>query len=392
MFGRVASINPFKYDEGNKWADIASINNTLMITSEIKDPAQTKRIQRYLRALLSVLWDAGCTLSDIEYFTDFPNLHYALKRREILSKVDPLDRHRIIIEWAFKNTTTYRDFESTVRRIEDLLDEPLRSMFSHREGIDYVKMIRDKWVVLVNLDADGPLEPIHTRLLGTAIINEILSALHRMRKTRNWSKPYYLYIDEAADYANRKLARVLSHKGKTGLKVYLAHQYAGQFEDKYVLQSIMVNCPTKVMMNLSSREDRDMMTRMMYGGDISDRDASFANSNIPKQTMIYKEPKGQPKRYRVVDCITPNIPYPKQEAFIKKLLKQDWCYPIKREEKTTQYDTSRESDIPSKKTSKTARRPVSKDTAPHRPHKDAQERSNPLRRLREDEITYSDDA
>ena len=371
----------------------ASINNTLLITSEIKDPAQTKRIQRYLRALLSVLWDAGCTLSDIEYFTDFPNPVYAMKRQEILNKVDPFDRHRILIEWAFKNTVTYRDFESTVRRVEDLLDEPLRSMFSHREGIDFVKMIRDKWVVLVNLDADGPLEPIHIRLLGTAIINEILSSLHRMRKTRNWSKPYYLYIDEAADYANRKLARVLSHKGKTGLKVYLAHQYAGQFEDKYVLQSIMVNCPTKVMMNLSGREDRDMMTRMMYGGDISDRDASFANSNLPKQTMIYKEPKGQPKRYRVVDCKTPEIPYPKERAFIKELLKQPWYYPIKREETIyyqAKHDAPGTSHKPSQKTSKTASRPNSKVTAPRR-SPDRAEQPDLFRRIHQDEVTHPQD-
>lgn len=393
LFGRVASINPFKYDEGNKWADIASINNTLLITSEIKDPAQTKRIQRYLRALLSVLWDAGCTLSDIEYFTDFPNPFYALKRREILNRVDELDRHRIIIEWAFKNTITYRDFESTVRRIEDLLDEPLRSMFSHRECIDFVQMIRDKWVVLVNLDADGPLEPIHTRLLGTAIINEILSSLHRMRKTRNWSKPYYLYIDEAADYANRKLARVLSHKGKTGLKVYLAHQYAGQFEDKFVLQSIMVNCPTKVMMNLSGREDRDMMTRMMYGGDISDRDASFANANLPKQTMVYKEPKGAPKRYRVVDCITPEIPYAKEKAAIKQILQQAWYYPIKQEDKTiyyqTNHDAPRTSHPSSNPRTKTAKKPVSKATAP-RPAR-REEQTDVFRELRENEVTYRTD-
>jgi hypothetical protein len=48
MYGRVASINPFKYDEINKWADIASINNTLMVTSEIRDAALTKRIQKTL--------------------------------------------------------------------------------------------------------------------------------------------------------------------------------------------------------------------------------------------------------------------------------------------------------------------------------------------------------
>src|SRR5262249_49675323 len=113
MFGRVVCINPFKYDEGNKWVDIASINNTLMVTSEIRDASQTKRIQKFLRALLSVLWDAGCTLSELEYFTDLDNPIFRMKRQQILNRVSPEDRHRILIESAFKNTRTYEHFLTT---------------------------------------------------------------------------------------------------------------------------------------------------------------------------------------------------------------------------------------------------------------------------------------
>src|ERR1051325_9425459 len=58
-FKRVAAISMFKYRPHLKWACINAVNNTLQVTSEIRDPAQTKRIQRYLRGLLSVLWDAG---------------------------------------------------------------------------------------------------------------------------------------------------------------------------------------------------------------------------------------------------------------------------------------------------------------------------------------------
>jgi Type IV secretion-system coupling protein DNA-binding domain. len=300
-----------------------------------------------------------------------------------------------LIESAFKNTRTYEHFLTTTNRIEDILNEPLRSMFSHREGINFEDMIRDKWVVLVNLDADGALEPIHTRLLGTAIINEILSSIHRMRRTRNWSKPYYLYIDEAADYANRKLARVLSHKGKTGLKVYLAHQYTSQFEDRVVLDSILNNCHTKIMFNVMGRVDRDLMTRMMYGGDISDRDASFANSNLPKQTMVYKEPKGDPKRWRVIDCITPVIPYPNEKAVIKEILQQAWYYPIKREDKTiykqAKHDAPGTSHPSPKKASKAAHRPVGKTAAPASPTPAASESEDPFRRLSENEVFDSTD-
>lgn len=372
-YKRVAAISPFKFRPDLKWTSISSVNNTLQVTSEIRDPAQTKRIQRYLRAVLSVLWDAKCALSDIEYFTDFENAFYKLKRREILNKVDDLDRHRIAVEWGFKNSVTYRDFETTVRRVEDLLDDPLKTMFSFKEGINFTKMIRNGWVILVNLDADGPLEPIHTRLLGTAIINEILGAIHRIRRrTPEWNKPYHLYIDEGADFANRRLGRVLSHKGKTGLKVTLAHQYFAQFEDRWVLDSITNNCKTKVMFDIEGPEDRDKMAKMFYGGEISIREASFANADLPKQTMVYKAPKKRATRYRHVDCITPPIPEKIVRDFIKtKLLNFDWNYPVE-ETKAVYYETQpsyeppRRSNQPSEKTSKAAHRPTSKAPAPRR--------------------------
>ena len=388
-YKRVAALNLFKYRSDLKWSSISNINNTLQITSEIRDAAQTKRIQRYLRALLSVLWDAKCTLADVEYFTDLPNPYYAAKRQEILNKVDPLDRHRIILEWGFKNSITYRDFETTVRRVEDLLDEPLRTMFSHPVGINFAKMIRNGWVILVNLDADGPLEPIHTRLLGTAIINEILGSIHRIRRrTPEWNKPYHLYIDEAADFANRKLGRVLSHKGKTGLKVTIAHQYFAQFEDRWVLDSITNNCKTKVMFDIEGAEDRDKMAKMFYGGEISIREASFANADLPKQTMVYKAPKQRPVRYRHIDCITPPIPEKTVREFIKdKLLNFDWNYPVEERH----YEPARTSYTSPKKTSKTTSRPVSKATAPRRSPDPPAEQSDPFRRLRKDEVSCPTD-
>src|SRR6185503_323464 len=108
------------------------------------------------------------------------------RRDEILSKSHALDRHKLAIDEAFANYTRFdRDFASTVRRLEPFFDSTLDLMFGADKGVDFTEMITKGWVVLVNLYSGLGYEPIHTRLLGTSVINEIIFALDRLR-SRGW--------------------------------------------------------------------------------------------------------------------------------------------------------------------------------------------------------------
>jgi hypothetical protein len=59
-------------------------------------------------------------------------------------------------------------------------------MFGSTKGIDFPTLITEGWIILVNLYAGYGFEAIHTRLLGTAIINEILSSIDRLKV--RWEK------------------------------------------------------------------------------------------------------------------------------------------------------------------------------------------------------------
>ena len=82
----------------------------------------------------------------------------------------------------------------------------------------------------------------------------------------------------------------------------------------------------KAMFNLPGREDRDKIIKMFYGGDISDRDASYANADLPKQTAVIKVGKGKPQRVRIPNVPDINI---KLDDFISKIYQQDWIYPTR---------------------------------------------------------------
>jgi hypothetical protein len=293
-FNKIAPINPFtRYRE----ASVASVMDTIRVLFRQRDAAETPIIQRYLPAILHVLHNAGMTLYDALYFTD---PIYVRQREQILDANDSLDRQRLMLESVFSNRTLFLEFQSTVRRLEPLFHPTLQLMFGSRRGINFPELIADGWVVLVNLYAGFGFEPIHTRLVGTAIINEIVTSLDRLN-ANGWKGRYYLYIDEAARYANRNLADLLSNKRKSGLSVILAHQYFSQFEESFVLDAILNACKIKIAFNIPSREDRDKIVRMFYGGQLNDRDVSYSLSNLRKQHAVIKLPKQPPTIARIPD-------------------------------------------------------------------------------------------
>lgn len=318
---RIPTVQPFNYKPRYKDASVSNIYDTVRTVGQTKDATDTQRIKRLLPATLSLLWNAKMTLHESLYFTDFYNPHYKQRRNFIIDQSDELDRQRIIIEDAFRNVTRWTNlYQSTINRFEDYYDSTLDLIFGSSTGLNFDQMITDGWVILVNLYSGLGFEPVHTRLLGTTIINEIIFSLDRLGES-GWKGKYYLYVDEAGKYANRNLADLLTQKRKSGLRVTLAHQYFSQFEDKTVLDSVKNGCKTKVMFETPNPQDRLEMVRALgYGGDIPPEFAQYANSNLPKRTAIYKPPKGTPIRFKVAEVSQVKMSQKAENDFITSIL------------------------------------------------------------------------
>lgn len=317
---RIAALQPFHYR--HKEATVANLMDTVRILFQSKDAAETPKIQRYLSAIINVLHNAEMTLHEAIYFTEYKRSEW--RRNWILEKSHDFDRHRVLLEEVFK--TYYRfnaEVASSVRRLEPFFDSRLDLMFAPSKGIDFTKMITEGWVILVNLYTGQGFEPIHSRLLGTTVINEIIFALDRLRQN-GWKGVHYLYVDEAGRYANRNLADLLAYKRKSGLRVTIAHQYFGQFDDKYILDAVKNLTKIKVMFNTPNHPDRlEMIKALGYGGDIPHEMATYANQNLPKQQAIIKVGKDSPRRIKIPDVPDINLKYD-----VNEFLNNEWNYSV----------------------------------------------------------------
>jgi hypothetical protein len=291
---KVCPLNLFgNYPE----ASVAKIMDTLRVLYGQAEWSSTPIIRRYLKAVLTLLWNAGATLPDALYFTE---PIYREQREQILQATAYDNRHRAMVEYAFKHQPTFMQYQSTVRRLEEIFHPVISLMLGSQEGINFPKLISEGWVILVNLYEWYGIEHMHTRLLATAIINEIIESVDRLR-SNGWKGVYYLYIDEAGEYATESLTKVLTYKRKSGIRLVLAHQFDDQFPDKKIFKAIQNLCKIKVAFYVPDPDDRLRIVKAMYGGELSDREVSYSLSNLRKQHAVIKLPKQPPAIARVPD-------------------------------------------------------------------------------------------
>ncbi len=321
QFNKLTALQPFNYKYES--ATVANIEDTIKVLFQTKDIAETPRIQRYLPAMLHLLWKAKMTLHEAVYFTQYK--HFASPRKAIISRSPADDLSRLAIDEVFETYPRFNnEFASTVRRLDPFFDGTLDLMFGAVPGIDFPTMIADGWVILANLYTGMGFGQMHSRLLGTTILNEVIFALDRLG-SQGWKGIYYLYVDEAGRYANRNLAELLAYKRKSGMRVTIAHQYFRQFEDGMVLDAVKNLCKHKVMFNTPNPVDRKLMVQALgYGGEIPIALAEFANADLPKQYAVIKQGKKPPIRIRIPDVKTPE---PKGfKDYVAGLLNNKWNY------------------------------------------------------------------
>lgn len=346
-FRKLPGIQPFLYTKEGAKNDrlkaysIQDILDTMRILFNVKDPADTPRLERYLNSVLSILYDSKSLIAEARYFAN--KLHLDEREERLAQSKD--SQAKSDITEAFHNHLASAQYQSTVNRIIRFYRGTLGLMFSAEKGIDFMKLVAEDWIILVNLDTGSGFDAMDARLLGTYIINAVITAkerLNRRVKDPKKFKPYYLYVDEAAEFANRKMARILSLKQKTGLRMTLAHQYKAQFEDKYVWDAVMANCKLTAMFNVTMREDRDALSKQFYGGDIDPKDASDANADLPKQYAVIKPLKGSPVRVRIPDVEEPLVTEEELKEYTLNLLSdQPWYQDADELKKKLEYETPR---------------------------------------------------
>jgi hypothetical protein len=316
---KITPINPIHTAPSLITENIENLTQVFQYVFSVNDPARTAYIENYLPAFFRILSTAQLTLHDFKYFTDFDQWMMRENVFNLSKDEDSIKKLKL----AYKNIPLFsKEVGSTMRRIDSAFrNEGLHQILTHRRGIDFTKLIADRWLILVN---PSRMRKITGRLLSAIVINEIIFGLNRLIKN-NWKGYEYLYIDEAARYATDQIADILDLFRKIGLRLILSHQHMGQFEDPALARTIKVNAKTKLAFYIADEEERMKVVRMLYGGKLSDREVSYTLSSQEKQNAVVKLGKAPPRVIRIHD--TPV--YKVSDAFLQEIYKSPWYYTTK---------------------------------------------------------------
>lgn len=262
----------------------------------------------YLSAVFTILHYAGLTLRELIYFTlpfDKTNeltVDYRYYRDEIVNMVQEkmdkpdfprhhkaiVEKHLSEIQFAFKNIPNFtHEFGSTARRINTLVNNPnLSLILGHRKGVNFDKLISDGWVILVNASSGNGMGTLPSRLLATIVINQIIQTIERLIYS-GFNKPYYLYLDEAQQYATDKLVEVLNTKRNIKLRMILSNHYPSQFMPK-IRDSVQGQTKTKIAFYVEKQSERMDVARELYGGDLKAEDVEYALRQQQKRQAVMK--------------------------------------------------------------------------------------------------------
>lgn len=298
--GFVVPINPIDYDAPHEAVE-AHIMDCIRILWQTEDFSKEAIISTYLPHIIRAIHGAGYTLPDAECFSE---RDLANQRFQVLDKLDP--QRYFITHRKFARIYTkerdWHDFAPTARRLDPFYHSVMKLTFGSRKGVDFKKLIADGWVILVNLYPVGLFEEKHQRLLGTAILNEIIRAMSRIKHHNPaYNIPYYIYIDEFGQYATPKIANILHYSRQSGIRMNLAHQEFAQIENPKVLNAVKSAAKTKIAFYTAAEADRLQIVKMCYGGALPDREVAYVLSQTKKQQAVIKINKADPVVTRIRD-------------------------------------------------------------------------------------------
>jgi len=265
-------FNPFIHHSLDISHQVDTMVNSCAKAWGAENMDSTPLLKKCLRCIFHALAETDLTLLESLFFISFSNEKIVL-RNHLIEKI----KNPIIKEvWQSFQKLSARDYgdqfsSSANRLVEFLSSERIRRIIGQRENtISFKKMMDEGYIVLVNLSGGQKLSRDNARLLGTLMINDLfLSATERKRIKNRPPKPFYLYIDECAQFLNEDIGRILDECRKFGLHLILAHQHLAQLrkagEDIY--SSVMTDAKTKVVFGGLTPDDARILAEQIFMGE-----------------------------------------------------------------------------------------------------------------------------
>ena len=159
--------------------------------------------------------------------------------------------------------------ESTLNRIKPFVEhEAIRPMLGqYTKTLNFPDILAERKILLVNLARQNVISEDNQHLLGTLLVNELLSAGFARRPQER--QPFFVFIDEFSHFVTKDACEILDGGRKFGLHFTLAHQHLGQLKEKdaEVYYSTLTNARTKIVFGGLNDEDVDLISKELFTGE-----------------------------------------------------------------------------------------------------------------------------
>jgi len=176
---------------------------------------KTPRIRKWLSNIFYPILVNNLTLVESAYMLPIDD-HST--RRSLLQNIS---NEMILNDWRMFESASIQQRQEYIEGASNriyrfLMSGIIRDCIGQTKNVlDFGRIMDEGKIVLINLNGGIRVPQEDTRLLGVMIVNEI----YRVSKLRNAldprTKPFYLYIDEFAQFVTKDISKALTNAGNT---------------------------------------------------------------------------------------------------------------------------------------------------------------------------------
>ena len=249
---------------------VAAIFRAIAQAWRENDPEKRPRLRRCLESTLVPLVERKLTLLETEQVLDMSEDGKNIREAFARETYNPA----VAVMWrqfnAMRDGDFMEKFESTVNRLFEVWKAPpIRNIIGqNKRNINFLKLMNEGWIVLVNLNGARRLSDDNARMIGALLVNDLFLAARCRDETTGKQHPFHVYIDECAEYINEDV-QILTEGRKFGLHLTLAHQDLAQLREEgdRVYSAVMGAARTKVVFSVQHPDDAEVVADLIFNGE-----------------------------------------------------------------------------------------------------------------------------
>ncbi|MBV6415419.1 MAG: hypothetical protein OMOMHJEC_03309 [Xanthomonadales bacterium] len=253
------------------------------------DLSQTPRFARIMESVALALVVAKRPITDAVAVLSIKSQRDKLIR-EVRGKMPDMHFAALV---GLSEKGAHDETESTLNRLFRLLrNDLIRRMLSvsptHGFSLDFSRALNSGAIVLINLNPErGYIQPDDAKVFGSLILSDLWNAV-LTRGAHPKNKPFYLYVDELAQYASSPVLPEMLRRGrKFGLHMTFGTQQPSQLKlpgdvPTRVLDDVKAGCRTKVVFHLDDEADVKLTADMLFRDrfDIDERKHELETTKV----------------------------------------------------------------------------------------------------------------